>query len=99
AVVILGGCASTHYHQGVNFYDAMAYNLAIQEFEKALERKDIPDAKVKLADSYRHFNNTAKAEYWYEQVMSSPECSAGDKMNYAKMLMQNGKYEKAKEIF
>ena len=45
AVLLFSGCASYYYRQGNNMYDALAYNLAIEQYQKALSKKEILGAR------------------------------------------------------
>ena len=49
------------------------YNLAIQLYLEVLDKADISEAKIKLAESYRKVNNMGEAEFWYGQVVHLPE--------------------------
>lgn len=95
-ILFIAGCASSHYKQGNYLYDNLAYSEAVNEFTKALASKNIPDAKIKIADSYRKMNNSQKAEFWYEQVVQIPEAQPVHKLYYAHMLKRNGKYDAAR---
>ena len=64
--MVLYSCgAGYHLRQGNRFYNMLAYNNATTEYEKALSKKPIPEAKIKLAESYRNMNNMEKAETVY----------------------------------
>jgi peptidoglycan-associated lipoprotein len=89
------GCSSSQYIEGNRFYNNLGFGKAIPLYEKALEDKNIPDAKVKLADSYRRVNNSVKAEYWYSQVVTLPQSKPEHKLYYARALIKNGKCEEA----
>ncbi len=99
SVLLLAGCASYHVREGNRLYDAMAYNSAAAEYQKALGKKEIPEAKMKLADCYRMMNNTSKAEEAYAKASALPEAGPEYKLYYAQALMENGKYEEAKKQF
>lgn len=94
--IVLYSCgASYHLRQGNRLYDMLAYNTAITEYEKALSRKPLPEAKVKLAESYRNINNMEKAEAAYAEVVQITGVKPEHKLEYAKILMRNGKYPSA----
>lgn len=99
SVLLLAGCASYHVREGNRLYDAMAYNSAVTEYQKALSKKEFPEARMKLADSYRLMNNSVKAEEAYAKVAALPDAPPQYKLYYAQTLMQNGKYEEAKKQF
>ena len=94
--IVLYSCgAGYHLRQGNRLYDMLAYNSAITEYEKALSKKPLPEAKVKLAESYRNVNNMEKAETAYADVVQLSGVKPEHKLEYAKVLMRNGKYPSA----
>jgi hypothetical protein len=97
AVVIISGCADSFYKSGNKYYKDLAYAKAAEQYEKALKKKNIPDARFKLADSYRRMNNSVKAEENYAIAVTLPEAQAIHKFYYAQQLMKNGKCEEAKK--
>ena len=95
--MVLFSCgAGYHLRQGNRLYNMLAYNTAITEYEKALSRKPLPEAKIKLAESYRNINNMEKAETAYADVVAMSGVKPEHKLEYAKVLMRNGKYPSAK---
>ena len=96
-IIILAGCADSMYKTGNRYYNDLAYSKAATNYEKALKKKNIPDARFKLADSYRRMNNSVKAEENYAQAVTLPDAKAIHKFYYAQALMQNGKCEEAKK--
>jgi peptidoglycan-associated lipoprotein len=97
ATIILAGCADSYYKSGNKYYNDLAYAKAAEQYEKALKKKNIPDARFKLADSYRKMNNSVKAEENYAIAVTLPEAQAIHKFYYAQQLMKNGKCEEAKK--
>jgi outer membrane protein OmpA-like peptidoglycan-associated protein/tetratricopeptide (TPR) repeat protein len=95
-IIVLGGCASSYYNAGTRFYNAFAYEKAVDKFKKALAKKDIPDAKRKLADSYRKLKNSAETEKWYKEVADMPDGKPLDRLYAAQAMMSNGNYSDAK---
>ncbi len=94
--IILNSCgAGYHLRQGNLLYSELAYNSAITEYEKALSRKPIAEAKIKLAESYRNVNNMPKAEEAYANVVQMTAVKPEHKLEYAKILMRNSKYQSA----
>jgi peptidoglycan-associated lipoprotein len=96
-VIILSGCADSMYKAGNKQYDDLAYSKAAASYEKALKKKNIPDARIKLADCYRKMNNSVKAEENYAIAVTLPEAKAIHKFYYAQALIKNGKCEEAKK--
>ena len=66
---------------------------------KILNKKDIPEAKIRLAECYRLMNNPTEAEYWYEQVIDLPMSDDINKLYYGLALKSNGKCDVAKDVF
>jgi peptidoglycan-associated lipoprotein len=97
AVIIFTGCADSMYKSGNKYYNDLAYSKAAEQYEKALKKKNIPDARFKLADCYRKMNNSVKAEENYAIAVTLPEAQAIHKFYYAQQLMKNGKCEEAKK--
>lgn len=80
-------------------FEKFNYTLAIQLYLEVLDKADIAEAKVKLAESYRKVNNLAEAEYWYGQIVHLPEAKPIYYLYYGKALQANGKCDLAKEWF
>lgn len=75
------------------------YNSAIQLYLEILDKADISEAKIKLAESYRKINNMGEAEFWYGQVVHLPEAKPIYYLYYGKALQSNGKCDLAKPWF
>lgn len=89
-------CASHHYKKGLAEYELLRYNEAVPSFEKALEKKPIGDAYVKLAESYYHMNNSAKAVEWYDSAQVRGVLSGIHELYYAQSLFNEKEYQEAK---
>jgi len=98
-LVLLTGCARYYYREGDIEYENMKFSKAISDYEKALNKKNFPDLKRKLANVYRLANNTVKAETLYKEITDSSSAKAADFLFYGKTLMNNGKYADAKNAF
>ncbi|MEM6396303.1 MAG: carboxypeptidase regulatory-like domain-containing protein [Bacteroidota bacterium] len=83
-----------------NQYDLHAYNLAIQSYLTALERRpnDV-EALSKIADSYRHLNQMVKANEYYTRAVGQRRVSAETRLEHAHVLKALGKYDQAKEWY
>ncbi|MFY0690220.1 MAG: OmpA family protein [Cyclobacteriaceae bacterium] len=82
------------------FYNNFIYPKAVQFYEKAIEESTAFDAQahLKIADSYRLMNNSLSAEKWYERIERHEVMTDQDRMNYAQILLKNGKKSRAQEI-
>ena len=85
-------------------YENFAYSKAVEVYEKAIELKQEEDdlfdmqSALKIADSYRLMNRPISAEKWYNRVTKDELWTDQDKMNFAQVLLKNGKDVAAKEI-
>ena len=98
-LALVTGCAKMYFKAGSKSFDMLRYSKAIESFEHALEKKDIPQAKEGLANSYRLINNSVKAEKAYADVVTQPDTDPLNYFHYARMLMANKKYDEAKVWF
>lgn len=80
-------------------FEQFNYSEAIQLYLEVLDKADIAEAKIKLAESYRKVDNMAEAEYWYGQIVHLPEAKPIYYLYYGKSLQSNGKCDLAKEWF
>lgn len=81
-------------------YEIHAYNVAIPEYQAALERRpDEAEALGKLADSYRMLNQLDEAAQYYAQVVRNREADKEYALQYAKTLKSLGRYDEAKQWF
>ncbi len=80
-------------------FERFNYALAIPLYQEILEKNDVSEAKINLAESYRKMNNMGEAEYWYGQIVYLPEAQPVYSLYYAQALQANGKCDLAKEWF
>lgn len=85
--------------RGNKEYDRFNYQKAIPLYLQVLDKADVPEAKIKLAESYRRVNNWTEAEYWYGQIVHLPDAKPIYSLYYGKALQANGKCDLAKEWF
>ncbi|MEO1514977.1 MAG: OmpA family protein [Bacteroidota bacterium] len=81
------------------YMDNLDYMSAINEYNKILEKDDVAEAKVRLAECYRKIGDMENAEYWYGQVVRSPDAEPVHKLYYGQALQRNGKCDLAREWF
>jgi len=82
-----------------DYLEKKDYPAAIEIYEQILERKDIPEAAINLAEAYRKINNTGKAEQWYAVVVRSDTAEPQHYLRYGQMLQKNGKCESARKWY
>lgn len=99
AAVLFSGCAGYHIRQGNRLYSDLAYSMAIKEYQKGLSKKEFPEARIKIADSYKKINDLLHAEEAYSKVVQLPEVQPVHRLHYGQVLMRNGKYQLAKIQF
>lgn len=80
-------------------FNSLNYQGALEEYLEILEKRDITEAKINIAECYRKIGNNAEAEYWYGQVVRLPEAEPIHKLYYGMALQGNGKCDQAKEWF
>ena len=81
------------------YMESLNYVGAIDLYNQILEKDDVGEAKINLAECYRKVNDSENAEYWYGQVVRIPEAEPVHKLYYGQMLQRNGKCDLAKEWY
>ncbi len=80
------------------FYDAEEYNLAREQFQKALpkvkDRKEKTEVTFKIAECYRHLTDCKSAAAQYKRAYKMKYGPVAQLL-YAEMLMCQGEYEDA----
>ena len=82
-----------------NEFKRYNYETAIPLYLEVLDKADIPEAKAKLAESYRRTDNWQEAEYWYGQIVNLPDAKSIYYLYYGMALQANNKCDLAKEFF
>jgi outer membrane protein OmpA-like peptidoglycan-associated protein/tetratricopeptide (TPR) repeat protein len=77
----------------------LAYKPAIVLLNQMLEKDDNADAKIAVAECYRKINDWENAEYWYSQVVRSPQVEPIHKLYYGEALQRNGKCDLARDWY
>ncbi len=95
-IIGLSSCSTLCLKKGNKAYESMSYSSSIKYYEKYLEKKSSNEAKIKLANSYRLVNDYKNAERLYSEIITFPETDKTEMFNYAKVLMNQGKYDDAK---
>jgi len=80
-------------------YDNMEYHTAALQYSNYLKRKKDNTSQIKLAECYLHMNHFAEAEKEYAQVVSFPEITVKNQLEYAHILKHNGKYNMARKWY
>lgn len=96
--VIIVSCADNHIYKGDRYYESLAYAKAIPHYEKVYFKKPDQQIGARLADSYYRTGQYDAAEAIFERVVSVGNTPDVQYFNYARVLMANGKYERAKQV-
>ena len=85
--------------RGDRFFSDFAYTKAVEKYTEALEEQEGADyPKLRIADCFRLMNIPANAEVWYEKIIGSSLADDMVKLNFAQVLMKNGKYDQANSL-
>ncbi len=77
----------------------LSYKPAIVLLTQMLEKDDNAEGKIALGECYRKINDWENAEYWYAQVVRTPQAEPIHKLYYGEALQRNGKCEQAREWY
>lgn len=81
-------------------YEIHAYNLAVQSYQDALERRpDDAEALHKLADSFRHLNRMEEAARYYSQAVRQRDVNKNAFLEFGHVLKALGRYDEAKQWY
>ncbi|MBI4947529.1 MAG: OmpA family protein [Bacteroidetes bacterium] len=97
--VLFSGCVSYYLSKGNKEFETASYIKAIKHYKKSLVRKESAEARTNLAHACRLVNDVKNAEQEYESVIQMPNSESINTFYYAKLLMEEQRYEKAKEQF
>ncbi len=98
-ITFLGtGCASLYISSGKEAYENLQYHDAIYYLEKGIAKKDDQAGRRMLAESYLMTNNYSKANELYELTTTYTDNTDQDRINYARALMSNNRYNDARPI-
>jgi len=92
--------AQSELRKANRLYDNLEYFLALEQYEKAIGKKEPSLATAeKIAHAYRFTDGTEKAENWYAKVLKFSQANPENIFYYAEMLRSNGKYAEAKNQY
>ncbi|RMF03409.1 MAG: hypothetical protein D6772_02175, partial [Bacteroidetes bacterium] len=81
-------------------YDINAYHLAIESYQKALDRRpDDAEALGKIADSYRMLNQMEDAARYYAQAVRQRDVNKRHYLEFGHVLKALGRYDEAKQWY
>lgn len=79
--------------------EELDYMTAIALYLQVLNKKDVPEAALRLADCYRKINDTEQAAFWYGKAIDQPQAAPEHYLYYGMMLQANGDCAAAKPWF
>lgn len=98
-LLTFSGCSRYYLGKGNREFEGMSYVKATKYYNRSLEKRETREARINLAHSYRLMNDIKNAEKEYARALNDPDCDPIVKFYYAKMLMEQGRYEDAKINF
>jgi len=97
---VYGQLFSNNLRKANKQYELHAYNLAIDSYQKVLERRpNETEALAKIADSYRHLNQMLDAAKYYARAMAQEDVEPAYKLQYGHVLKALGQYEDARRWY
>lgn len=97
--VTVGWSQNPKLKKADRFFEARKHKEAIELYQEVLSKNDLPEAKVKLADSYRKILDYANAEQWYSQAVTAPDVNPLALYYYARVLQYNNKCNEAEQWY
>ncbi|WP_317172782.1 OmpA family protein [Echinicola salinicaeni] len=82
--------------RGNQQYDMMNYAVAVEHYSMAWDVEELPETARGLANSYYHMRVFDLAESWYGKLDRLDELTYGDRLNFAKTLIANSKFDEAR---
>jgi outer membrane protein OmpA-like peptidoglycan-associated protein/tetratricopeptide (TPR) repeat protein len=98
-VVSVGFAQSAKLKRAKQLMKDLSYKPAIVLLNQLLEKDDNAEGKIAIAECYRKVNDWENAEYWYSQVVRSPQAEPIHKLYYGEALQRNGKCDLARDWY
>lgn len=95
SLAMLVSCRSLDLRIANEYYEEFAYSRAIPKYEKVLSKEYSLEAASRLAESYHKTGDSRQAETWFRRVVEAENATQEDKLAFAEVLMENGRYEEA----
>ena len=97
--MLLASCGNKMLKEAEQAYNNEQFVSAAKIYENVVKEDPQPEAMLHLADCYRHMNRHADAEKWYSKSINSGDATANDKLRYAQVLKEEGKYPAAISMY
>lgn len=81
------------------YYHDLQFAAAVPLYQAALKHQPNDDITARIAECYRHLNDSRNAEKYFQQVAQASSASADVYLHYAYALVQNKKYDESKFWF
>ena len=99
-VILLGSCSARKYmNTAAKSYEIGEYFNSIEKYRKAYRsqklRKEKSDIAFRVAESYYHLSDFAKAAVWYKNAIKQKNSDPMCMLHYADCLKATQKYEDA----
>ncbi len=96
SVFSCSGLKNRELNTAAQQYKMMNYSVAADYYNMAWERTEFPEAARGLANSYFEMRDFELAESWYQKLERSDNLNNEDRINFAKTLIANSKFDEAK---
>ena len=98
-MVLLNSCGSRHFWKGLRMSEKQRYTEAAANLHRALAKwpNDTMSYRL-LGQTQMHLMDFAAAERTYEELGYRTALTTDDQLNYAKCMMQQGKYAEAADV-
>jgi outer membrane protein OmpA-like peptidoglycan-associated protein len=92
----VGGAQAGKLRKAQQYMETLDYQAAIDTYKGILEKGDVPEAIINLAEAYRKAHDYINAEIWYSKGVDLPQAEPVHFYYYGLMLQRNGNCEQAK---
>ena len=98
-MVVLNSCGARHFWKGLRMSEKERYTKAASNLHRALAKwpNDTMSYRL-LGQTQMHLLDFAAAERTYEELGYRTALTTDDQLNYAKCMMQQGKYADAADV-
>ena len=99
ATVLLNSCGSRHFWKGLRLSEKSRHTEAVANLNRALTKwpNDTMSYRL-LGQTQMHLMDFEAAERTYEELGYRTALTVDDQLNYAKCMMQQGKYAEAADV-
>lgn len=95
----IGFAQSAKLKRGQKYMNELNYTDAIELYNKILQKKEVPEAIINLAECYRKIGDSYNTEVWYGKAVTLAEAQPIHKLYYGMALQKNGKCDQAQPYY